>query len=371
MKKKSILFTPIKINTVTIPNRFVRSATHDFLAANDGYITERQISLYRNLGKGEVGLIITGHAFVHPAGKASPYQIGVHDDGTVEGLNRITQAVHEFPARIFLQIAHAGRQTKEKLCGCTPLAPSAVYEPVFKITPKEMTIRDIKAVITQFIQAGVRAKQAGFDGVQLHVAHGYLLSGFVSPYTNKRNDEYGGSLTNRAKIVLEIVKGIKKSAGEQFPLILKMNATDSLKGGLTTEESIQLGTLLEKIGVDGIEVSGGMAESGEGSVWKGLRSENDEGYFVDAASRIKEAVRVPVFGLGGIRTFSNMESLILEGRVDMISMSRPFIRQPFLVREFRLDRFKKAECISCNKCFNPRGISCGDLKSKKKTPKKD
>lgn len=371
MKKKSILFTPIKINTVTIPNRFVRSATHDFLAANDGYITERQISLYRNLGKGEVGLIITGHAFVHPAGKASPYQIGVHDDGTVEGLNRITQAVHEFPARIFLQIAHAGRQTKEKLCGCTPLAPSAVYEPVFKITPKEMTIRNIKTVITQFIQAGVRAKQAGFDGVQLHVAHGYLLSGFVSPYTNKRNDEYGGSLTNRAKIVLEIVKGIKKSAGEQFPLIVKMNATDSLKGGLTTEEGIQLGTLLEKIGVDGIEVSGGMAESGEGSVWKGLRSENDEGYFVDAASRIKEAVRVPVFGLGGIRTFSNMESLILEGRVDMISMSRPFIRQPFLVREFRLDRFKKAECISCNKCFNPRGISCGDLKSKKKTPKKD
>ena len=167
------------------------------------------------------------------------------------------------------------------------------------------------------------------------------------------------------------MSGIKKSAGEQFPLIVKMNATDSLSGGLTLEESIQLGTLLEKNGVDGIEVSGGIAESGEGSVWKGLRSENDEGYFVDSASKIKNAVRVPVFGLGGIRTFSNMESLILEGRVDMISMSRPFIRQPFLVREFRLGRFKKAECISCNLCFNPRGISCGDLKSKEKTHKKD
>ena len=363
MKKESVLFTPIKIGTVFIPNRFVRSATHDFMATNEGFITKRQISLYRNLGKGEVGLIISGHAFVHSAGKASPYQIGVHHENTIEGLSRITQAVHESPSKIFLQIAHAGRQTKEKLCGCTPLAPSAVYEPVFKITPREMTVKDIEAVVSQFIQASLRAKQAGFDGVQLHVAHGYLLSSFISPFTNKRSDKYGGSLTNRARIVLTIVKGIKESVGAQFPLIVKLNATDSLPGGLTVKESIQLGTLLEKSGVNGIEVSGGMAESGEGSVWKGLRSEQEEGYFVDYAAKIKKAVRIPVFGLGGIRTFSNMENTISEGRADMISMSRPFIRQPFLVREFRLGRFAKSACISCNKCFNPRGISCGDLKS--------
>ena len=226
-----------------------------------------------------------------------------------------------------------------------------------------MTVKDIEAVVSQFIQASLRAKQAGFDGVQLHVAHGYLLSSFISPFTNKRSDKYGGSLTNRARIVLTIVKGIKESVGAQFPLIVKLNATDSLPGGLTVKESIQLGTLLEKSGVNGIEVSGGMAESGEGSVWKGLRSEQEEGYFVDYAAKIKKAVRIPVFGLGGIRTFSNMENTISEGRADMISMSRPFIRQPFLVREFRLGRFAKSACISCNKCFNPRGISCGDLKS--------
>jgi len=333
------------------------------MASKEGLVTERQISLYRNLGKGEVGLIISGHAFIHPAGQASPYQIGVHNDDTIEGLSRICQAIHENHSKIFLQIAHAGRQTKEKLCGCTPMAPSAVYEPVFKITPKEMTIKDIEDIVSQFIQASIRAKQAGFDGVQLHVAHGYLLSSFISPYTNKRSDEYGGSLTNRARIVLNIVSGIKKAVEGQFPLIVKLNATDSLPGGLTVEESIQLGSLLEKSGIAAIEVSGGMAESGEGSVWNGLRSEQDEGYFVEYAEKMKKSVSIPVFGLGGIRTFSNMEKFISEGRADMISMSRPFIRQPFLVREFRLERFAQSACISCNKCFNPRGISCGDLKS--------
>ncbi len=369
MKKESVLFSPIKMGGVYIPNRFVRSATHDFMATDDGHITERQLSLYRNLGKGEVGLIISGHAFIHPSGKASPKQIGIHSEKTIEGLSRLTQAVHESSSRFFLQIAHAGRQTKEKLCECTPLAPSAVYEPVFKITPKEMTVMEIEAVISQFIQASQRAKQAGFDGVQLHVAHGYLLSSFVSPYTNKRNDEYGGSLPNRARIVLKIVEGIKESVGVSFPTIVKMNAIDSLPGGLTVEDSIQLGTLLEKSGINGIEVSGGMAESGEASVWKGLRAEHDEGYFVEYAAKLKKAVRIPVIGLGGIRTFSNMEKIISEGRADMISMSRPFIRQPFLAREFRLGRFTKSACISCNKCFNPRGISCGDLKSKAMTPK--
>ncbi|MCJ7581265.1 MAG: NADH:flavin oxidoreductase, partial [Candidatus Aminicenantes bacterium] len=293
MKKESVLFSPIKIGDVTIPNRFVRSATHDFMATNEGLITERQVSLHRNLGKGEVGLIISGHAFVHPAGKASPHQIGVHNDSTIEGLNRLTQAVHESHSRIFLQIAHAGRQTKEKLCGCTPLAPSAVYEPVFKITPKEMTVKEIEAVVSQFIQASLRAKLAGFDGVQLHVAHGYLLSSFISPFTNKRTDEYGGSLPNRARIILNTLRGIKETVGTQFPLIVKMNATDSLPGGLTVEESIQLGSILEKSGVAAIEVSGGMAESGEGSVWNGLRTEQDEGYFVDYAAKIKKAVRIP------------------------------------------------------------------------------
>ena len=183
MNSQSILFTPKTIGNIDIPNRFVRSATQDFMATNEGIITDRQISLFRNLAEGEVGLIITGHAHVNLDGKASPRQIGIYDDTFIEGLKHLVDEVHQYPSRIFLQISHAGRQTKEKLCGCTPLAPSSVYEPVFKVTPKEMTAGDIDKTITDFIGAAKRAKKAAFDGVQLHVAHGYLLSGFISPYT--------------------------------------------------------------------------------------------------------------------------------------------------------------------------------------------
>ena len=358
---KSILFSPIKVGSFTIPNRFVRSATHDFMAEDDGSVTERQVSLFGDLAEGEVGLIITGHAFVNTAGKASPRQTGVHEDRMVGGLSLIAQAVHRFPSGIFLQIAHAGRQTKEKYCGCTPLAPSAIYEPALKVMPKEMTGAEIHGVIDDFIQAARRARQAGFDGVQLHVAHGYLLSSFISPYTNKREDEWGGSQEKRARIVSKIVRGIKGITGKGYPVIIKLNSSDFLPQGLRVEGSIAIARILEADGIDGIEVSGGTSEAGKGSMWPGLRREDEEGYFVKDASRFKKAVHVPVFGLGGNRTFKVMEAMIKEGKVDLISMSRPFIREPFLVQKFRAGEISKSECISCNKCLNPRGIRCAEL----------
>jgi 2,4-dienoyl-CoA reductase-like NADH-dependent reductase (Old Yellow Enzyme family) len=359
--RASVLFTPLRIGPVTIPNRFVRSATHDFMAEEDGSVTERHLTLFNKLAEGEVGLIITGHAYVNPAGKASPRQVGVHEDRMVEGLSRIPQAVHDFPSRVFLQIAHAGRQTKEKICGCTPLAPSAVYEPVFKVMPRAMTKEEVKTTIDEFVQAGRRAKQAGFDGVQLHVAHGYLLNSFISPYTNRREDEYGGSLLNRARILREILGGLKSLAGSDFPVIAKLNSSDFIPQGLSIEESIKIARLLKADGLDGVEVSGGMSEAGQGSIWQGLRAQKEEGYFVDSASRFKASLRIPVFGLGGFRTFAVMERAIEEGKVDLISLSRPLIREPDLVKKFRLGQVDKSECISCNKCFNPRGIKCGDL----------
>ena len=358
----SVLLTPVRVGRLEIPNRFVRSATHEFMAEEDGTVTDRLIELYRRLAEGEAGLIITGHAYVHPRGKASPRQTGVYDDRFVEGLRRLTEAVRPFPGKIFLQIAHAGRQTKEKLCGGIPAAPSAVYEPTVKITPQEMTAADIRETIRDFVQAGRRAKEAGFDGVQLHVAHGYLLSSFISPHTNRRADEWGGSTAGRAKIVIEIVRGLKGICGPDFPLIVKLNSDDFLPGGLHLEESVEIAHILEDEGICGIEVSGGTAESGRGSVWRGLRAEDEEGYFVENAAAVKRAVGVPVFGLGGNRTFAVMEKFIREGKADLISLSRPFIREPYLVKKFRAGEIRKSECISCNKCFNPRGISCAELK---------
>jgi 2,4-dienoyl-CoA reductase-like NADH-dependent reductase (Old Yellow Enzyme family) len=183
---------------------------------------------------------------------------------------------------------------------------------------------------------------------------------------NRRTDEWGGSPENRARMALEIVRGIKEATGAGYPLIVKLNSTDFLPAGLSIEDSIGVAGMLEAAGVDGIEVSGGMAESGRGSVWIGLRAEEEEGYFVGNAARIKAAVKVPVFGLGGNRTFAVMERFVAEGKVDLISLSRPLIRDPYLIKKFRAGEISKSECISCNKCFNPRGICCGDLKEKRR-----
>lgn len=361
----SILFTPISIGAVTVPNRFVRSATHDFMADDEGNVTDANVELYSRLAEGEVGLIITGHAHVQPSGKASPKQLAVFDDRSIEGLSRIPPAVHLFPSRVFLQIAHAGRQTKDKLCGCIPVSPSAVYDPVSKVMPRELASDEIGALVADFVSAGARAKRAGFDGVQLHAAHGYLLSSFLSPHTNRRADDWGGPVENRARVLVEVLRGVKAACGRDFPVIVKLNSTDFLEGGLVLDDAVRVALMLEAEGIDGIEVSGGMAEAGRGSVWAGLRSEDEEGYFVENAARIKQAVRVPVFGLGGIRTLAVAEKIVREGRADLVSLSRPLIRDTYLVKHFREGLTGKSECISCNKCFNPRGIRCAELTKKR------
>jgi 2,4-dienoyl-CoA reductase-like NADH-dependent reductase (Old Yellow Enzyme family) len=362
--QQSFLFTPTRIAKIEIPNRFVRSATHEFMAEEDGTPTERHSQLFARLAEGEVGLIITGHAYVNQIGKASPRQTGIYNDRFIEPLSKIPTAVHKFPSKIFVQVAHAGRQTKEKICGDRPIAPSAVYEPVVKVMPREMTAADIKSLIADFVRAGRRAKAAGFDGVQLHVAHGYLLSSFLSPHTNRRTDEWGGSAVNRVRVVVEIIRGLKAGNGPDYPVIAKWNSTDFLETGLQLEESVEMAGMAEAAGLDGIEVSGGTSEAGKGSMWPGLRAEDDEGYFVESAARFKKSLRIPVIGLGGNRTFAVMERFVKDGKVDLISLSRPFIREPFLVRKFRLGEIRKSECISCNKCFNPRGISCAEVKKR-------
>jgi len=364
----SLLFSPVRIGSLTVPNRFVRSATHDFLAEEDGSVTDRQVALYSRLAEGEVGLIISGHAYVAPEGKASPRQLGIQSDSLVAGLSRIARAVHAFPSRIMLQLAHAGRQTKDKICGATPLAPSAVFEPMMKSMPREMTEADIEAVLRDFLRAAERARLAGFDGVQLHGAHGYLLSSFFSPYSNRRTDDWGGSTENRARLAVRILQGIKKTCGPDFPVTIKLNSSDFLPGGLEVEESVALARILAREGIDAVEASGGTSEAGKGSMWPGIRTEEEEGYFVPAAMRIKAAVGVPVFGLGGFRTLRAMERCVAEGRADLISLSRPLVRDPFLIRKFRTGEVGRSACISCNKCLNPRGISCSELRPEKAGP---
>lgn len=360
--KSSIAFTPLKLGRLTLINRFVRSATHDYLAEDrTGQVSEKQLVLYRQLAEGEIGLIISGHAYVHPSGKASPRQLAADDDGKIPALSRLTAAVHDTGSGslIFLQLAHAGRQTKPGLIGNSqPVAPSAVFDASTGLMPRELSVEEIHLVTDWFVRAAQRAQEAGFDGVQLHAAHGYLLSSFLSPHTNRRRDEWGGSWINRARILTEILQGIKKTCGQEFPVFIKLNATDHLPTGITVDEAAEIAALLEKNGLDGLEISGGMSEAGLGSVWPGLRKEEEEGYFVPLAAKIKKKVGIPVAGLGGIRTLAVAENFLQQGLVDLISMSRPFINDPGLIKKFKAGVLKKSPCLSCNKCFNPRGIKC-------------
>jgi 2,4-dienoyl-CoA reductase-like NADH-dependent reductase (Old Yellow Enzyme family) len=361
----SILFEPLSIGaagSMVVKNRFVRSATHDFMGNVDGSLSDREFDLYRTLAVHELGLIITGHSYVlHPEGRVRPGQNAIYDDSFIEGYRKLAGIVHEYGSKLVLQINHAGRQvdilTKEDVW--TPVAPSPVTNRVTGITPREMTEGEILQWIEAFVAAMARAKVAGCDGVQLHIAHGYGLSQFISPYTNRRRDRWGGSLENRTRILREIMLRGRRLIGSDFPVLVKLNTTDGFAGPeyLTLEDAVATARMLESYGVDAIEVSGGMKEAGDVMSRKDINSQEQEAYFSSAARAIKAAVSVPVILVGGLRSLSVMESLVTGGVADMVSLSRPLIQEPDLITRFRNGQAKSA-CKSCNVCFNAGGIQC-------------
>ncbi len=357
-----MLFEPIDIAGLTFRNRFVRSATNEWLAEDDGTPTDAIGDMYEELARNEVGLIISGYSYVLPEGRSNENQQGIYDDRFIEPYSRITSRVHAQNSRIFLQIVHGGRQSMVGDDGTLPLAPSAVKDEASGKTPVEMSREDILRVIEAFIQAARRAREAGFDGVQLHCAHGFLLSNFISPYTNTREDEWGGSVENRTRIISLIMEGIRERVGEDFPVMVKLNATDGFdifsgRMGLDAPECVEIASLLEAAGICAIEVSGGIFEAGDVMSRPGIDSEDKEAYFRRYAKMIRDTVHVPVILVGGIRSRSVMDSLF-NIYADMISMSRPFISEPDLVVKFKKGLTDRARCVSCNRCFDPDGIRC-------------
>ena len=355
-------FERSSINGMTLANRFVRSATWEGMAADDGACTPKLIDLMTELAKGEVGLIISSHAYVSPEGQAGPWQLGVYKDSLIPGLKALTQAVHENGGKIILQLAHAGFFAHAKLTGQTPLAPSNV-DGFAKSPRKEMTVNDIQDVVKSFGTAAKRAQEAGFDGVQIHAAHGYLLSQFLSPAFNRRNDPYGGDIRQRAAAVVEVLQQVRQAVGQEYPVLVKMNCRDFIENGLEVEDSLEAGVLMESEGIDAIELSGGVLVGGKLSPSRmGIKSEEKEAYFQDDARAFKEKVGVPLILVGGNRSFQVAERLINENIADYISLSRPLIREPDLIRRWQAGDLSKAACVSDNMCFGPAmkglGIYC-------------
>jgi 2,4-dienoyl-CoA reductase-like NADH-dependent reductase (Old Yellow Enzyme family) len=272
----------------------------------------------------------------------------------------MVDAVHEREGKIVVQLAHAGIRANPRLTGETPLAPSAI-EGLVDVPVEEMTLADINATVKAFGDAAERAVQAGFDGVQIHGAHSYLLSQFLSPAFNHRTDAYGGSIENRARVLVEVLQTIRKRVGEAYPVLIKMNCRDFLKGGLELEDSIQAGAILKEAGIDAIEVSGGTFLSGDlMPIRKGITTEEDEAYFRAEARAFKERIDLPIILVGGIRSFLVAEGIVDNEIADYIALCRPLIREPALINRWRSGDLRKSTCISDSQCLR-RAVGGGGV----------
>jgi 2,4-dienoyl-CoA reductase-like NADH-dependent reductase (Old Yellow Enzyme family) len=357
----SKLFETTEINGMKLSNRFVRSATWEGMAGDDGAVTPKLTQTMVDLAQGGVGLIITGHAYVSPEGQAGPWQLGIYKDELVDGLKSMCEKVHSAGGKIVAQLAHAGHAAIETT-GHVPHVVSA-FKGLSKSPCHELTKDDIKKLVNAFGNAAGRAKEAGFDGVQIHSAHGYLLNQFLSPAYNLREDEYGGSIENRARVHLEVYNAIREVVGKQYPVLIKINSEDFMENGLTLEDSVAASGMLAHAGLDAIELSGGTPDSGKlGPVRVGINKEEKEAYFKEAAAVYKKEIDLPLILVGGMRSFSVAEKTISNGNADYISMCRPFIREPGLIKRWKSGDTSPARCKSDNLCFGPamegKGIYC-------------
>jgi 2,4-dienoyl-CoA reductase-like NADH-dependent reductase (Old Yellow Enzyme family) len=351
---KSILFEPTKIKNMDLRNRFVRSATYDG-CADRGSVTEKQISLYTTLAEGGVGLIITGITCVHDNGRTSRFQNSISSDEFIPELKRLTSVVHDRGAKIAVQLFHAGREARfSKSSNRVPIGPSFLErDPYFKAGYRTITEDEIWEVVRAFGDGAKRAREAGFDAVQIHGAHAYLLSQFLSPYTNHRDDEWGGELKNRIRFHHEILKDIRQKVGEDYPVLIKIGVQDGFPNGLVFSEGKVAAKYLADSGFDALEISQGLR--GTGSENTEFRTKinvlDREAYFRNWCREIKNQVDVPVMMVGGLRTFKLMEEIIQKKEADFISLSRPLIREPGIINDWKRGDRHRAKCISCNECF--------------------
>jgi 2,4-dienoyl-CoA reductase-like NADH-dependent reductase (Old Yellow Enzyme family) len=358
------MFSAGRIAHLAVKNRMIRSATYEGAMTEDGRVTPEILSLYRNLAEGGVGTIITGHMAVGRKGKGNDRQICIYDDTYIPEIARIADVVHASGSncRIVAQLSYAGRQVLHDNTVAECVGPSDVPSPILRKRSRELTADEIQGIVDYYVDAIARVKKAGYDGVQLHAAHGYLLSSFLSPYTNRRHDRYGGSIGKRVAILREIVTKAREDVGH-FPILIKVNCTDHVTGGIDIETFPEVAKEVEALGVDAIEISGGM--------WDCLiRSEEELGFFPlpipEARTRINSldkqsyfmrfaerlALDIPVIVVGGHRNIESLEKIIGRGAVDFFAFSRPLISEPDLPKRWLEGRgSEKADCVSCNSCL--------------------
>ena len=317
----SLLNSTIKIGNLEIKNRIVMPPMATSKATSEGHTTQQIYDYYheKSLG-GYIGLVITEHSYVNIEGKASKGQLSMADDSDIAGLKKLVSILHDNGSIAMAQINHAGGAANSEITGKPVYGASASPMPRTGFIPLEMNLTDIQKIIQDFTNAAVRAKQAGFDGVEIHSAHGYLLNQFYSPLTNKRTDEYNSQTINgRLKLHLEIIKSVRNAVGYDYPIALRLGACDYIDGGSTLQDSISAAKLLEQAGIDLLDISGGFC----GYIRPGCK---DQGYFSEITQAVKTAVNIPVILTGGITEAAAAESLLKNGKADLIGIGRAILK---------------------------------------------
>ncbi len=315
------LFEPITIKGLVLKNRLVMPPMATNKAAEDGGVTDRHIEHYTARAKGGVGLIIIEHTYVSREGRLTQGQLGLYDDSLVPGLKGLVEAIHAEGTKVIVQLTHGGAKTRRDVTGEQPAGPGTVMLPKASEVSRPLTIPDLKAMAVRFGEAAHRAMEAGFDAVELHGAHGFLLCQFLSPYTNQRNDAYGGDLAGRLTFPLEVIKEVKARLGENTPLFYRFGADDMLEGGLTRQDGKLAAQHLKRAGVDVFDVSGGIGGDGQ-------RALGEQGYFIPLAEGIRETVKVPVIGVGNITEPEYADSIVREEKVDLVAFGRLLLSNP-------------------------------------------
>jgi len=324
------------------------------MAEKDGSVSARQSALYEGLARGGVGLIVTGIAYVHGSGRISAFQNSIADDFDIDGWRAVTRAAHLFGARIAVQLFHAGREKGRIYRKRPALAPSFVAEdPFFDGPHRSMNEDEILEIIEAFGKSAERARNAGFDAVQIHAAHAYLLSQFLSPFANRREDRWGGSLENRLRLHREILRSIRKKVGDDYPLLMKLGVEDGFEGGLRFEEGAAAAEILARDGIDAIEISLGLRGRlyDQTEYRSGITRPDREAYYRDWCVAMRRRVIVPLMMVGGIRSFETAEDVVRKRETDLVSLSRPLIREPDLILRWQRGDRTPSSCVSCNRCM--------------------
>lgn len=314
------LLKPLKSGVLSLPNRLVMPPMATAKSQGDGEVSQEVLDYYKEKSEGGyLSLVIIEHSFISQEGKASNNQLSAADNSVIDGLSKLAKIIQNNGSKAVMQLNHAGSGTKQEVTGMIPAGPSQVPNPRLGSMPRELTREEIKGIVRDFSDAALRVKKAGFDGVEIHSAHGYLLNQFLSPLTNKRTDEYGGDLLKRIRIHLEVIKAVRLAVGEDYPVLLRLGASDFLEGGTTIEDSKTAAGEFERAGVNIIDISGGFS----GYAPKGFEG---QGYFAPLTEAIKEVVSIPVILTGGITEVQAAEKLLAEGKADLIGVGRAVLK---------------------------------------------